>query len=149
MHGQLLLEFRHSGRGRGRDDDLQIGRARLQRLDELRANVHFADADGVKPDNVAISDGLLEFGVVSRETLAETFLPVPTPPHLQKIKRGTQQEENVKAQVVKETNHLRPDLPNQPGAGEQKHSETCKNGSSLAPHLSDPLHYSGANERVA
>ena len=58
------------GGGRG-DDDLQVGQPRLQRLDEMRADVDFTDADRVHPERVAVGDGLLEFGVVPAESLAE------------------------------------------------------------------------------
>ena len=94
VRGQLALQLAHAGGGGGGDDDLEVGQARFQRADELRADVHLADADGVHPEHVAVGDGLLELGVENAEALPETGLPLAPPPHPQEIIRRRQHEKD-------------------------------------------------------
>src|SRR5690242_5911109 len=98
---QLSLQFTHPCRGRGGNHDLQIRHTRLQRADELRANVDFADAHRVHPQDVTVCQGLLELCVVAAETLTETLSPVASPPHLQKVVGCGEGEKDRKQDVVK------------------------------------------------
>ena len=109
---QFALQFAHAGRGRGGNNDFEVGRARFQRADELRANVHLADADGVDPEHVAIAERLFDFGIEPAEALAETAPPVAPPPHLQKVVRRGDTEKNRNQYVVKGSHGLVASLTN-------------------------------------
>ena len=54
---QFAPQFPHAGGGGGGDDELKGGQARFQGADQLRANAHFAHADGVQPENGAVASG--------------------------------------------------------------------------------------------
>ena len=60
VRGHAAAQFAHAGGGGGGHHDFDIGHARLQRADELRAEVDLADADGVNPDDVAVGQRLFE-----------------------------------------------------------------------------------------
>ena len=92
MSRQSAAQFRHArGRGRGHYE-FDIGRTWFKCADELRAEVHLADADGMNPNGMAVGQRLLEFGMVARETFAEARAPVSAPPHPPKIIRRRQRE---------------------------------------------------------
>ena len=65
VRGQMAAQLGHAGGRGGGHDDFDVGQARFQRADELRAEIDFADADGVEPDDVAVRQRLLEVRVVS------------------------------------------------------------------------------------
>src|SRR5205807_3209503 len=100
---QLAPEFAHAGRSSGGDEDLEVGHARLQRADELGADVDLADAHRVHPQDVTVGERLPEPGVVAAEPLAKTAAPVAAPPHFQKVIRRRDAEENREQNVVKGT----------------------------------------------
>src|SRR5882762_5445153 len=100
---QLLLQTLHAGGRGGGNDNLKVGQARLERANKLRANVDFAHTHRMHPDRVPISDGLLELGVVSAETLAKTPLPIAAAQHAREIIWRGQQEEDREQDVVKKT----------------------------------------------
>src|SRR5882724_10795948 len=79
--GELALELRHSSGGGGGNDDFQVWHARFERTDELSANVHLTDANGMRPKDMPVGDGLFEFRVVLGEPLAEVLFPITAPPH--------------------------------------------------------------------
>ena len=54
------------------NDEFDVGQARFQRADELRAEIDLADADGVKPDDLAVGERLLEVPVVTARTARES-----------------------------------------------------------------------------
>ena len=101
MVGQLAVQFAHPGGGRRRNDDLEIRQARLQRANQLRADIDFAHADSVHPDRVPIGDGLLEFRAVLPKALAKTLPPIAAPPHSHKVVRRGQDKADREQYVVK------------------------------------------------
>jgi hypothetical protein len=98
---QPAAQFGHAGRRGGGNDDFEVGHARLQGADELRAEVDFADADGMQPDDLAVGQRLLEIPVVIAKPLEKTGKPVAAPPHPQEIIRRGQHEKNREQNVVK------------------------------------------------
>jgi len=58
---------------RGGNDDFQVWHARFERTDELGANVHLTHANGMRPKDMPVGDGLFEFRVVLGEPLAEVL----------------------------------------------------------------------------
>jgi hypothetical protein len=79
--GQFAFELAHAGRGRGGNDDLEIGHARFDRPDELGAKVDFADAYRMRPQHVAIGQRLLQLRIIFAKALAEAFAPIAAPAH--------------------------------------------------------------------
>ena len=68
----MAAQFGHAGGRGGGHDDFDVGQARFERADELRAEIDFADTDGVKPDDMAVGERLFEVRVVMPEALAKT-----------------------------------------------------------------------------
>ena len=97
------MQLGHAGRGGGGDDNFEVRQARFQGANELRADIDFADADGVYPQDLAIGDRLLEFGVVLAETLGETLSPMAAAPHSHKVIWRGQREKDREQDVVKGT----------------------------------------------
>ena len=100
----MAAQFSHAGRGCRGNHNLDVGHARLQGADELRAKIDFADADGMKPENLAVGQRLLEIPVVISKSFKKTGKPVATPPHPQKI-IGRGQPEKKREQDVIERAH--------------------------------------------
>ena len=98
--GELALELCHSGGGRGGNDDFQVWHARFQRTDELSANVHLTDANGMRPKDMPVGDGLFEFRVVLGESLAEVFFPITAPAHTHEVIRRGRREKDSKKYIV-------------------------------------------------
>ena len=59
--GSRSLEFFHSGGGGRRDDDFQVGQARLERTDELGANSDLTHAYGMDPQRCRLVMACLNF----------------------------------------------------------------------------------------
>ena len=120
VRGQVLLEFTHARRRGCADNDLQVGHAGLDGLDELGADVDLADADGVEPDDVPVRQGLFDLRAVFSETLPESGAPVATAPHLQEVERRAQPEKDGEQCCVNYPHSmlLRPDaVPKNPRQG--------------------------------
>src|SRR3989442_1348927 len=66
---QFALQFAHAGRGCGGNNDFEVGHARFQRADELRANVHLATTHGVYPEDLAVTERLFDFGIEPAKAL--------------------------------------------------------------------------------
>ena len=101
MRRQPPAQFGHAGGRGGGHHEFNVGQAQFERADELGAEVDFADADGVDPDDLAVGERLFEVGVVAREPLAEAPTPVAAPPHPPEIIRRRQREKNREQNVVK------------------------------------------------
>lgn len=101
VRGQMMAQFGHPGGCGGGHDDGDIGQARLQCADELRAEIDFADADGVEPDDVTVRDRLHEVCIKTAEALKKTGKPAATPPHSHEVIRRRQHEKNREQNVVK------------------------------------------------
>jgi len=87
--GQAAFEFGHAGRGGGGDDDFDVRHPDFQGADELGAQVDFADADGMEPDDLPVGERLLEVGALIGKAFVETRPPVSAAPHPPKvIRRG-------------------------------------------------------------
>jgi hypothetical protein len=106
MSRETLLELGHAGGGRGGDDELVVGQARFERLDELRAEIDLPDADGVQPDHPAVGKRLFEQGVILSKTLAEPPAPVAAPPHLQKIEGRGHDKAEIEEDVIEKPHCL-------------------------------------------
>src|SRR5262249_15043767 len=94
---KLPIQFAHAGGSRGRDDDLQIRQARFERADQLRADVDFADADGMNPEDVPIGDRLLDLRAEAAKALAEPFAPLAATKQFQEVIRRSEPEKEREA----------------------------------------------------
>jgi hypothetical protein len=99
--GQAAFQFGHAGRGGGGHDHLDVRQAQFERANELGAQVDFADADSVEPDDLAIGQRLFQVGAVIGKAFIEARTPVAAPPHAPKIIRRGQDKKDRKQDVVK------------------------------------------------
>jgi hypothetical protein len=76
----------------------------------LRAEVDFADTDGMEPEDVTVRQRLLEVRVEAAEALKKTGKPVAAPPQSHEVIRRRQHEKNREQDVVKSAHS---DVPNQ------------------------------------
>jgi hypothetical protein len=90
------LEVAHPGSCGGGDYNFEIGQARFQGPNELRADVYLADADRMQPEDMAVGNCLLEFWVVIPEPLQKTCPPASPTPKAPKVIRGGENEQNPK-----------------------------------------------------
>jgi hypothetical protein len=85
MAGEFPPQFTHAGRGSGGHDNLEIRGAGFQGADKLGAEIHFAYAYCVQPQDLAIGDCLLYLRAVMTKSLGKSMTPVAPPQHPQKV----------------------------------------------------------------
>ncbi len=117
MRWELFLKFAHASGSRGRDHELRQGQPLLQRMDQLRADIRFADAHRVDPNDVAIGEGVFERAGVTAEALPKPLLPIPAPPHLQEIEGRAKPKENEEKDLVKLAHRCPREFKGNPAVG--------------------------------
>jgi hypothetical protein len=68
----------------------------------LGAYIHLPDADSVHPQDVPISNGLPQLGIVSAEPSWKSWHPIAAAAHPHKIVRARKSETNREQDVVKD-----------------------------------------------